>query len=544
MFRWSAAFLGFLTTAVLLAAAPAAPQRSPALQALGAKVEAERFEAALRLVEDPDPEIDAALEAALASEPFRASARAGAAARFVLTRRRGPLPEAPAPQRPNLLLVSIDTLRADRLGCYGHDRPTSPTLDALAANGALFTQAASTSSWTLPAHMSMFTSLYPAFHKLERGGRLGTSRLDDHEATLAELLHAAGYATAGFVAHPFLSGSWGFDRGFELYRRYETRADVQTARARLWLEWHAFHAAQGLAPAPFFLFVHYIDPHETYDPPGPYAELFTSGYAGSLRPTDHLVTLFQDRPFENQADRRYVQGLYDGEIRFVDDNLSGLLDGLRALGQEGHTVVAVTSDHGEEFHEHDSTGHKQTLYEEQLRVPLIVAQPGRIAAGQRIERPVSLVDLGPTLLELVGAPPRAHAQGRSLVPDLSLVGAPARSRLPESPAVFAELGPLGRKWEGTPYLKTARDSQRKLIYSYDVRGVILERELYALDRDPGERRNLYPTHRGEPAVQALEARLQAFAKAGREYRASAPDQNAFEIDSETLERLKSLGYVD
>lgn len=207
-----------------------------------------RFGAALTLAYAKQPNLASTLVSEITKGFFADSKQASAAAEFVLLKLNGGNPmQGPPPvsSSPNLFVISVDTLRSDHLGCYGYSRETSPHIDALAARGALFRNAISPSSWTLPAHMSLFTSLYPSYHKLDHGGRLGSVRLDESEVTLAEILKGAGYATAGFVAHPFLSGEWGFD----LYRRFSTRADLQADRAQLWLEWHRFPRQPGARPS-------------------------------------------------------------------------------------------------------------------------------------------------------------------------------------------------------------------------------------------------------------------------------------------------------
>jgi arylsulfatase A-like enzyme len=466
------------------------------------------------------------------------------------TNRRGSektRPPAAAAGR-GIILISIDTLRADHLGCYGYATATSPTIDALARRGALFSHAASTSSWTLPAHMSMLTSLYPSFHKLEKGGVLGSTRLDDSETTLAMALRAAGFATAGIVAHPYLSAEWGFDRGFDLYRRYSSRAAEQTERAMLWLAWHRFHVERGLRGPDFFLFLHYIDPHEPYDAPDGYAKKFFPDYAGRLRPQSKLVTAFSDRPFASPVDLRYALALYDGEIAYVDAELAKLLEEVERLGLRDSTLLVLSADHGEEIKDHGSMGHKETLYEEVLHVPLVLVLPARIAAGQRIDLPVSVLDIAPTILDFSGQNALPGAQGISLRPSMKIVGeAPQQGegeaeKAPRRP-IFAELGPLDQPWERSFRRKAVRTGALQLIVTY-APPAATRRELFDLSSDPTERNDVYGKRADDGRVRALEQELDGFIRAGRAYKPGDAQKNEMEIDPATRERLKALGYME
>lgn len=513
---------------------------------LASEDEALRFGAALALVHARARGLDTMLKREIEKGFFQGSKRARTAAEFVLLKLSGQDPVAkPTPKSSglNIFLISVDTLRADHLGCYGYARETSPNIDGLAARGALFHNAISPSSWTLPSHMSIFTSLYPSFHKLDHGGRLGSVRLDESEQSLTEILKAAGYTTAGFVAHPFLSAEWGYDRGFDLYRRYSTRADLQADRIVLWLEWQRFHVSRGLASENFFLFLHFIDPHEPYEAPSPYREKYFPDYEGPRRPTDKFVTLYSTKDFETPEEYRYALALYDGEINFVDTQLGRIFQRLRTLGWEDSTLVLLTSDHGEEFKDHGSMGHKGTLYREQLRVPLILSYPARLAAGQTVEAQVSLLDLFPTVLELIGKRLPKKIQGRSLIPQLALRGGVSVERSEAARDIFAELGPLGFQWERPFYRRALRNAHYKLIYSYLGDGGI-KKELYALSSDPTEQSNIYPVKKGEKEVRALEASLAAFMQKGASYNPGFRSKNQIKIDEGTQERLKALGYIE
>jgi arylsulfatase A-like enzyme len=502
------------------------------------------FWAALALVDSSADGVDEALRAARTREEFRSSLRSRAALEFVIARRSGEPPPrgAPLESAPGVVLISIDTLRSDHLGCYGYQRPTSPNIDAEAARGARFQAAVAPASWTLPTHMSMLTSLYPSFHKLEKGGKVGSTRLDESEPTLGELLHQAGYASAGFVANPFLDASWGFGRGFDIYRREAADASLQSRRAALWIEWHRYLSGRGLAPVPFFLFVHYIDPHEPYAAPPPFQERFAPGYGGSLSARNRLVSRFLVDDFQSSEDFTYVVGLYDAEVSYVDDSLAAIFDALKRTGARENTLVIITSDHGEEFKDHGSMGHKQTLFDEMIVVPLVISWPARIAAGTIVERQVSLLDIAPTVRSAAGAGAVGLEQGINLLPHLAAPGSAAATPLPER-SLFSELGPLGVKWEGRDYRRAVRTDGLKLIFTYDASG-IFRRELYDLKTDPREKNNLWESLKARPDVVALERSLTGFIREGVAYNPGFREKNGLGLDEEMIEKLRSLGYVD
>ncbi len=294
------------------------------------------------------------------------------------------------PARPNLLLITLDTTRADHLGCYGRADAATPNLDALARSGARFEQALSPAPLTLVSHATMLTGLAPRRHGVRDNV---VFRLDASHPTLASILGERGYATAAVVAAAVLDRSTGLARGFDSYDdrvrigersefNFEERAASQVTDAARTL-------LQDLKP-PFFLWVHYYDPHAPYVPPEPYAGRFAG------------------RP-------------YDGEIAFMDEGIGGLVAALRAKGLERTTVVAVAGDHGESLGEHGEDRHDLFVYQATQRVPLLIAGPG-VPARRRVGANVGLVDLLPTLLDLLGLPAPARIDGRSLVPMLASGG--------------------------------------------------------------------------------------------------------------------------
>lgn len=327
------------------------------------------------------------------------------------------------PARPNFLLISVDTLRRDHLGTYGHARQTSPRIDALAARGTVFTNAVSTSSWTLPAHASLLTGRYPSYHGLEDDGL----KLPRDVPTLAAALQAAGYRTLAIVSHIYVSRAFGLERGFDSFDDSLIEEGQSNPVAEAVVERFLETAGKGLEE-PFFAFVHFFDPHWPYEPPEPFASRFTSGdYTGPVDGSVRsLLPWWAEEPMPTE-DRDQMLALYDGEIAYLDDQIGRLLDALEDPARRGETVVLITADHGEEFKDHGRLGHGRTLYEEQLRVPLVAAGHPLFPPGTRRNDLVSITDLAPTILDLAGAEALAGANGRSL-----------RAAAPPERAVFAE----------------------------------------------------------------------------------------------------------
>jgi arylsulfatase A-like enzyme len=321
--------------------------------------------------------------------------------------------------------MTLDTTRADHLGVYGYERPTSPNLDELAAHAEVYEKAYSTSSWTLPAHASLFTGRYPRSHGMRHdpAGELVLADaidapegirargLSDEALTLAEILQAAGYRTGAVVAGPWLHRSFGLSRGFVHYDdeavHSARRAAEVTDGALRWLE-------QG--DEPFFLFLNYFDPHAPYAPPPRYRKTFLPrGAEVNLRSS------------------RQAPALYDAEILYMDEQVGRLLRALRERGLYDDTLVIVTADHGELLGDRGTWGHERYLWEPLVRVPLVVKRPGPRQPGRREQAPISIVDVLPLVLEAVGLEPPGGVQG-------------VLRRRPEQP-FLAEVSPMSA--EGT-----------------------------------------------------------------------------------------------
>jgi arylsulfatase A-like enzyme/Tfp pilus assembly protein PilF len=399
-----------------------------------------------------------------------------------------------AAPRPSVLLLTLDTTRADRLEPYGARDVETPTLACLAASGVIFEHAVATTPVTAPSHASLLTGLYPPRHGVRDNS---THYLADEVPTLTERLDDAGYRTAAFVSTVILDRRYGLAQGFELYDdeirsgtgRPEARltserpADATSDRALAWLD--------GLAEdEPFFLWVHFYDPHIPYAPPLPWAE-------------------------------RYAGRPYDGEIAFMDAQIARLLQHPRAAPDT--TIVAAVGDHGESLGEHGERTHGLLVYDATLRVPFILRLPGG-PAGLRIRSPVSQVDLTPTLLEALSLVPDdgpADLDGRSL---LSLLGdegsLPTRLLFAESDVPFFAYG-----WSR---LRSVRDGTLKLIDAPTV-------ELYDLEQDPDELRNLASQRRDD--VRRLEAAVEGWI--GDDSAAGS----TLAVDAETASMLRALGYT-
>lgn len=366
---------------------------------------------------------------------------------------------AQASDPPNVLVILIDALRADHLGCYGYARNTSPVIDAVAQSGVVFENARSQASWTKPSIPSLFTGLYPIQHGVftgtsEKAARIASDVLAEGHVTLAEVFKASAYHTGAFLDNVQISSTLGFAQGFDVYAEDLGTADNITQRAVEWLE--------ATPASPFFAYVHYLDPHWPYTPPASYQE----GHVRDAASVDFNSVNWKH--FERQIrsgelvltpeDILAMKRLYDGEIRFADWGIGRLLDLLRAQGRLENTIIVITADHGEEFLEHGNIGHGKSLYEEVLNVPLIIRAPG-IESG-RISALAQLIDVMPTILDLAGIPIPTGVAGRSLH---KLTGG---ASMRPSPA-FADHRPSGNRGR---LMQSIRDGQFKLIRTYEMRG--------------------------------------------------------------------------
>ncbi len=397
--------------------------------------------------------------------------------------------------RTNVVFITIDTLRADHLGCYGYKDIHTPNIDALALDSVKFEHAFTPVPITLPSHTAIFTGTYPMLNGMHdfSGNRLGTS-----QPTLASLLKERGYSTGAVVASAVLDSRFGLNRGFDFYydhfdfnRLEESNLDEMERPGNLVAD-KALEWLNGNYQKPFFLWMHLYDPHYPYRPPAPYSE-------------------------------EYKSHLYDGEIAFADEQVGRLLQSLKQKGIYQKTLIVLSGDHGEGLGEHGEKTHGFFIYNSTLHVPLLIHMP-QTAPLHEIAEPVSTVDILPTVLQIVGVPAPSQVQGTSLLPLLS------KKRQPETSYLYAEtyLPRLHFNWSE---LRGIENDRYHFILAPKP-------ELYDLSKDPKELHNLYSEKRA--ASDELNAKLAALIAqytAGHELADQTP------LDPALMERLKSLGYA-
>jgi arylsulfatase A-like enzyme len=470
-----------------------------------------------------DPATSASASAA--SAPASASPAATAA------------PTAAAAPKPNVLLVTLDTLRADQLGSYGHPYMKTPALDALASQGARFDLHLIQEPQTNPSHASMFTGMYPASNHVRVHM---VDKLPGDLETLATLFSRAGYATAALYSWMSFDPQYcGFDRGFHIYQNVSgqtagvldapglkqvaalyriaeqylalPKAISDRAGVQENLQWSAKGHAdmttdsaitqlQMLAGQPFFLWLHYFDPHYPYVPPAPYDTQYDPNYSGKLTfGMDTITAIEQGSIKPGPDDTKRLMSLYQGAITFMDGQLGRLFSALDSLGLTNTTIVAVTGDHGEAFGEHSHLVegpdffHPHDLYNTEQRVPLLLRYPGQIKPGIAVKAPTQAIDIFPTLLQLAGLPVPSQSQASSLLPLLS--------------------------GEDSGAARVAYSAMQDYVFtSVSVPGWKLVRnnvdgssELYDLDGDPGETRDASAAHPN--LARQLEAKAQSWMKA-------------------------------
>ena len=420
----------------------------------------------------------------------------------------------------NLLWISLDTLRADRLGCYGYERPTSPTLDALALEGVVFEDASSPAPWTMPAHASLFTGLYP-----QRTGVVGFETAMYAEVRhVAERLREHGFSTQAVVSNTALT-MHGLNRGFERFQFVDRGHGPEPSRVTPL----AIRQLEGRDPErPFFALVHYNAVHAPYRSLPRHERQFVRPYDGEItgRNAEFLAHATGARRF-TEEDVQHLSDLYDAAIKQLDGQLEKLFEYVRAEGLLEDTLVVITSDHGEEFFDHGEVNHAMTQYQELVRVPLILLGPG-VPAGARVATPVSLVDLMPTSFAYLGLP---------LPPDLDGVDIRgtwlASMEEPVERLLYfeADCAPPDAKGVLVPGSKRAiRDERYKLHYDQRTE----ETALYDLRADPTELRDVQAEH-GDLVARLL-GDLAAFL-------ATAPDPLDAPLTEDQLRRLEELGYV-
>jgi len=431
---------------------------------------------------------------------------------------------APPRSRPDVIVITIDALRADHLSLYGYAKLTSPVLDEFAGHAAVFTNAITQAPYTKAAIASLMTGLYPASHRAvtttipfpeTMSGHpttrpMATDVLASSVTTLAEAFHAEGYRTYGYTANPFLIASFGFDQGFDHYQFFPGGDFAQATQVAE----QALSDVRHAGASPIFLWLHLMEPHSPYAPPPLTRDMFPP--EGRAEPIPHdrppPSWLLQGSP----SDLRAYLGRYDEEIAAADVAVRALIRNLEELRPLRSPIVVVTSDHGEEFLDHGGWEHGRTLHDELIRVPLVIAAPG--VEGRRIDAQVQLIDLYPTLLELAGAAVPVTIAGTPFVDRLQGRGesGPAFSELPNSAYAIRS--------DGWKYIQYADGHT----------------ELFDLRADPQERQDVA---RSAPARTTSMGRLLNRHLADAIKLGERIEHRTVPIDSGTLEQLRSLGYV-
>jgi arylsulfatase A-like enzyme len=417
--------------------------------------------------------------------------------------------------RPNVILIVVDTLRADHLSCYGYERKTSPVIDAFADENLKFDLAMATAPWTAPSVASIFTGLYPTAHGV--GGhaspeqadqeRVRAAVLDQGFETLAEALRRNGYSTGGVTGNAWVADYLGFAQGFDEF----TTLDYRPAAL---INSHAVEIIKKLAgqPQPFLFYVHYMDPHGPYRPP----KGLLVGLGEPLREAPHIP-----------SERGQID-LYDGEIRYVDSQIGILFDQLRAWELFRDAVIVLVSDHGEQFREHGETGHGQNVFNYLVHVPLILKAPG---LQGRVEEAVSILDIYPTILELTHTKPGFEVDGASLL----------RAAQTNRPGVLSE------STRGRNQKAFTRSDGKKLILAFNTGSneVIDETQelepvgLFDIPVDFYEKNSL---QEDDGLLDVMRSAFYAIYRDSVGRRPVAEPQD-IELRPETVRQLKSLGYL-
>ena len=428
--------------------------------------------------------------------------------------------DAATAKGPHVFLISLDTCRADRLGCYGNERGLTPELDALAAESLVFTDCWANSTNTGPSHRSILSGQY-----VHRHGMFEPFRIEMPDG-MAQLLHDAGYASVAVTGGGYLRNRYGFDHGFDTFLE---PSGTPFIRGLAEIEAVAAALLQDVPGRPLFFLLHGYDPHCPYWPPEPFRGRYSGWYEGALDARElcgrkDFNALIEAGEF-GADERRYLNDLYDAGVASGDAAIGRFLGLLREKGLYEESLIIVTSDHGENLGEHDWVGH-HGMWEEQLRVPLIVKLPGAARTGA-VREPVELVDVLPTVFRQVGTAVPAGVQGRDLLAvDLASTRPPRR---------LAKVSGL----------EAVRVGKWKLHFRRS-KGEIVDRALFDLEADPGELQDLHPTVEGRARFDALLADYQEWRDATRaadqRHRGRRLPENP--LTAEEAAGLAATGYAD
>ncbi|MBN1223582.1 MAG: sulfatase [Candidatus Aminicenantes bacterium] len=438
----------------------------------------------------------------------------------------------------NIILISVDTLRADHLGCYGYDRETSPHIDSLASDSALFRNVYASSPWTLPSHVAMLTSLHGVHHQVYQDNE----KMDPELVTLADLLRNNHFSCSAFVGGGFVSGVYGFTKGFDAYREgdggvfSQKSAEILYRIVEEWLD-------QNAGDKNFFLFLHTYQPHDPYACPEPYRSMFLPVDAKCRHL--NLLGYLGGKPniFKalSEEERQNVISLYDSEIRYTDETLIGpLIRKLKDMGLYDKTMIVFTSDHGEEFYDHSSWGHGHQLYDESLKVPLIIKFSDSKYRAQKADRVVSLVDVMPTILEEAGIDfSDLPFDGRSLIPIL-------QDKEKEDRVFLADIGSnvlnshipqkIATNRSREKFILNKKFTDEDLTFFQHTPPKTGPVELFELSEDPQEKRNI--AHERSELVNQLIRFIEDLYGKAKKRKSLRP-----EIDETLKEQLRALGYI-
>ncbi len=431
------------------------------------------------------------------------------------------------PRPQNVVVIVVDTLRADHLGVYGYSRETSPAIDALAADAVVYERAYSTAPWTMPSVASMLTGLSPNGHGLTR-----VEALPQEAVTLAEILGEQGYSTAAVVSHRLLGRRFQFDQGFEIFDETPSRVPARGIVAgRVTRSAQEIVRELATRDRPFFLFAHYFDPHYPYVPHEQYE--FAPEGVGRLDGTESIEELRGLADDLSPEEVAFVRDLYDEEIRHTDEGIGRLVSTLRELDLYDNTLLVITADHGEEFLEHGWIGHTRTLYDELVRVPLLVRAGKAGEHGTRSSAVVSLSALAPTILEILGLEGSGYDFEAEPLPGVMPDG-DTTSR--DAVLTTVDYVPVMEKHAVKTTSKNALVAGRHKIIRDNLSGEI---EVYDLNGDPGEMDNLAAgrvdlVRRLLPELEERHARSDLV----------PAQEEELDLPVELLEELRALGYAE
>jgi arylsulfatase A-like enzyme len=439
--------------------------------------------------------------------------------------------------KPNVIIILLDAARKDHLGLYGYTRNTTPNLDLLAPDSVVFTNAVTECPWTNPAIASLFTSLPPSAHGVTsyHMGKVGveTDCLNREIKTLAEILKEAGYRTGAFVANHWIGEKTLFDQGFDVFDplgpEFKPRAARLNKKALAWIEKNR--------GGPFFAYLHYFDIHGPYQPPEPYDTIFHTVPPAKFT-TEQLHAMdahgggyISDGREKDGGNLSYYIDKYDGEIRYVDSRIGGILSRLKELSLYDDSLIIVLSDHGEVFFEHGYYGHGYSIYSEEINIALIIKFPAKLGFQGRSGAAVSLADISTTIFEILGLRFPYPTVGQSLL------GEPAKNGTAGRDLFSEELSPI---MKGAPKVALIK-GDLKAIYRPNQSAVT---EIYDLSKDPAEKSNLLKSN---PALAAaMKKEIEARLEDGRELRIKLGliKSTAVIKDQKKIDQLRALGYIN